>query len=267
MKNNKYEIDMVNGSIMDKLISFALPLMISGILQLAFNAVDIIVVGQFSGSKSLAALGSTTALISVFVNLFIGISLGANVLAARFYAACKDEEMSKTVHTAIMIALISGIVMGIVGVIFTRGALEIMGTPDDVIGLSTIYMRIYFCGMPFFMLYNYGAAILRAVGDTKRPLIFLIISGCINAVLNLFIGISLGANVLAARFYAAGKEKEMYKAYSSNANTECSYYPESGKYAVINNTDKEQTTTFYDIDGKATEISVKANDIVWLYEK
>ena len=172
MKNNKYEIDMVNGSIMDKLISFALPLMISGILQLAFNAVDIIVVGQFSGSKSLAAVGSTTALINVFVNLFMGISLGANVLAARFYAAGKDEEMSKTVHTAIMIALISGIVMGVVGVIFARGALEIMGTPDDVIGLSTIYMRIYFCGMPFFMLYNYGAAILRAVGDTKRPLIF-----------------------------------------------------------------------------------------------
>ena len=167
MKNNKYEIDMVNGTIMDKLISFALPLMISGILQLAFNAVDIIVVGQFSGSKALAAVGSTTALINVFVNLFMGISLGANVLAARFYAAGKDKEMSKTVHTAIMIALISGIVMGVVGVIFARGALEIMGTPDDVIGLSTIYMRIYFCGMPFFMLYNYGAAILRAVGDTS----------------------------------------------------------------------------------------------------
>ena len=168
MKNNKYEIDMVNGSIMDKLISFALPLMISGILQLAFNAVDIIVVGQFSGSKSLAAVGSTTALINVFVNLFMGISLGANVLAARFYAAGKDKEMSKTVHTAIMIALISGIVMGVVGVIFARGALEIMGTPDDVIGLSTIYMRIYFCGMPFFMLYNYGAAIFACCRRYKE---------------------------------------------------------------------------------------------------
>lgn len=187
MKNNKYEIDMVNGSIMDKLISFALPLMISGILQLAFNAVDIIVVGQFSGSKSLAAVGSTTALINVFVNLFMGISLGANVLAARFYAAGKDEEMSKTVHTSIMIALISGIVMGVVGVIFARGALEIMGTPDDVIGLSTIYMRIYFCGMPFFMLYNYGAAILRAVGDTRRPLLFLVVAGVTNAVLNMIL--------------------------------------------------------------------------------
>jgi len=172
---------------MDKLISFALPLMISGILQLAFNAVDIIVVGQFSGSKSLAAVGSTTALINVFVNLFMGISLGANVLAARFYAAGKDKEMSKTVHTAIMIALISGIVMGVVGVIFARGALEIMGTPDDVIGLSTIYMRIYFCGMPFFMLYNYGAAILRAVGDTRRPLLFLVVAGVTNAVLNMIL--------------------------------------------------------------------------------
>ena len=198
MKNNKYEIDMVNGSIMDKLISFALPLMISGILQLAFNAVDIIVVGQFSGSKSLAAVGSTTALINVFVNLFMGISLGANVLAARFYAAGKEKEMSKTVHTSIMIALISGIVMGVVGVIFARGALEIMGTPDDVIGLSAIYMRIYFCGMPFFMLYNYGAAILRAVGDTKRPLIFLIISGCINALLNLFFVIVCKLDVAGA---------------------------------------------------------------------
>ena len=195
MKNNKYEIDMVNGSIMDKLISFALPLMISGILQLAFNAVDIIVVGQFSGSKSLAAVGSTTALINVFVNLFMGISLGANVLAARFYAAGKEKEMSKTVHTSIMIALISGIVMGVVGVIFARGALEIMGTPDDVIGLSTIYMRIYFCGMPFFMLYNYGAAVLRAVGDTKRPLIFLIAAGIINACLNMVLVIVFNLGV------------------------------------------------------------------------
>ncbi len=187
MKKNKYEIDMVNGTIMDKLISFALPLMLSGILQLAFNAVDIIVVGQFSGKEALAAVGSTTALINVFVNLFIGISLGANVLAARCYAAGKDEEMSKTVHTSIMIAIISGVIMAVVGVVFAHGALSLMGTPDDVIDLSTLYMRIYFCGMPFFMLYNYGAAILRAVGDTKRPLIFLIISGCINAGLNLIL--------------------------------------------------------------------------------
>ena len=181
MKKNKYEIDMCNGTIMDKLISFSLPLMVSGILQLMFNAVDIIVVGRFSGSQALAAVGSTTALINVFINLFMGISLGANVLAARYYAAGRDREMSETVHTSIMLALISGVVMAFVGVFFAKGALELMDTPADVIDQSALYMRIYFMGMPFFMLYNYGAAILRAVGDTKRPLYFLIVSGVINA--------------------------------------------------------------------------------------
>ena len=159
---------MCNGTIMDKLISFSLPLMVSGILQLMFNAVDIIVVGRFSGSQALAAVGSTTALINVFINLFMGISLGANVLAARYYAAGRDREMSETVHTSIMLALISGVVMAFVGVFFAKGALELMDTPADVIDQSALYMRIYFMGMPFFMLYNYGAAILRAVGDTKR---------------------------------------------------------------------------------------------------
>ena len=186
---------MCNGTIMDKLISFSIPLMLSGILQLMFNAVDIVVVGRFSGSQALAAVGSTTALINVFTNLFIGISLGANVLAARYYAAGKSKEMSETVHTAIALALVSGVVMAVIGVFFARGALEIMGTPEDVIGKSTLYMRIYFCGMPFFMMYNYGAAILRAVGDTKRPLIFLIVSGVINAVLNLFLVIGFHLDV------------------------------------------------------------------------
>ena len=184
-KKNKYEIDMCNGTIMDKLISFSLPLMLSGILQLMFNAVDIIVVGRFSGSQALAAVGSTSALINVFTNLFIGISLGANVLTARFYAAGREKEVSETVHTAITLALVSGIVMALVGLVFSKGALALMGTPDDVIGLSALYMRIYFLGMPFFMLYNYGAAILRAVGDTKRPLLFLMIAGVINACLNM----------------------------------------------------------------------------------
>ena len=195
MKKNKYEIDMCNGTIMDKLISFSIPLMLSGILQLMFNAVDIVVVGRFSGSEALAAVGSTTALINVFTNLFIGISLGANVLAARYYAAGKTKEMSETVHTAIALALVSGVAMAVIGVVFARGALEIMGTPDDVIAKSTLYMQIYFCGMPFFMMYNYGAAILRAVGDTKRPLIFLIVSGVINAILNLFLVIGFHLDV------------------------------------------------------------------------
>ena len=187
LAKNKYEIDMINGTIMPKLITFAIPLMLSGILQLLFNAVDIIVVGRFSGSQSLAAVGSTSSLINMLTNLFIGISLGANVLAARFYAAGKHKEMSETVHTSILTAFISGVLMIFVGIFFSRPALELMDTPSDVIELATLYMRIYFVGMPFFMLYNYGAAILRAVGDTKRPLIFLVVSGVTNACLNLLL--------------------------------------------------------------------------------
>lgn len=194
-KTSKYEIDMCNGSILDKLVSFSIPLMLSGILQLLFNAVDIIVVGQFTGNEALAAVGSTTALINVFVNLFIGISLGASVLAARFYATGQEKEMSETVHTSITLALISGIAMGIIGVIAAKGALELTDTPDNVLNLSTLYMRIYFMGMPFFMLYNYGAAILRAVGDTKRPLLFLIISGATNVLLNLLLVIQFHLGV------------------------------------------------------------------------
>lgn len=186
---------MCNGTIMDKLISFSFPLMLTSILQLMFNAVDIIVVGRFSGSQSLAAVGSTTALINIFTNLFIGISLGANVLAARYYAAGRDKEMSEAVHTAIFLALISGLIMAVVGIGASRFALTLMGTPDDVIDLSVLYMRIYFMGMPFFMLYNYGAAILRAVGDTKRPLFYLIAAGLANVVLDLLLVIVIPLNV------------------------------------------------------------------------
>ena len=195
MKTNKYEIDMCNGTIMDKLISFSLPLMLSSILQLMFNAVDIIVVGRFSSSRALAAVGSTTALINIFTNLFIGISLGANVLAARYFAAGRDREMSEAVHTAITLALISGVVMAFVGAGMSGTALDLMDTPGDVIGLSAVYMRIYFMGMPFFMLYNYGAAVLRAVGDTKRPLLFLIAAGMANVVLDLLLVIVIPLGV------------------------------------------------------------------------
>ena len=180
---------------MDKLISFSLPLMVSSILQLMFNAVDIIVVGRFSGSQALAAVGSTTALINIFTNLFIGISLGANVLAARYFAAGREKEMSEAVHTAITLALISGVMMAFVGVGASGLALGLMDTPPDVIGQSVTYMRIYFMGMPFFMLYNYGAAVLRAVGDTKRPLAFLIVAGLANVVLDLVLVIVIPLGV------------------------------------------------------------------------
>lgn len=195
MKKNKFEIDMCHGSIMDKLISFALPLMLSSVLQLMFNAVDIIVVGRFSGSQALAAVGSTSALINIFTNLFIGISLGANVLAARYYAAGNDKEMSDAVHTAIALAIVSGIIMAFVGVGLSHWALSIMDTPADVIDQSVLYMRIYFLGMPFFMLYNYGAAILRAVGDTKRPLLFLAVAGMANVVLDLLLVVVIPLDV------------------------------------------------------------------------
>ena len=187
MNRDKYEIDMLNGPLMPRLISFALPLMLSNVLQLLFNAVDIIVVGHFAGSDALAAVGSTTSLINLFINLFMGISLGANVLAARKYAANAYDEMSDAVHTAILTALLSGCMMGFIGFLSARQALILMGTPDTVINQSVLYMRIYFLGMPFFMLYNYGSAILRAVGDTRRPLVILTCAGITNALLNMFL--------------------------------------------------------------------------------
>ena len=187
MKKNKYEIDMCNGTIMDKLISFSIPLMLSGILQLMFNAVDIVVVGRFSGSQALAAVGSTTALINVFTNLFIGISLGANVLAARYYAAGKTKEMSETVHTAIAMALVSGIVMAVVGVVFARGALELMGTPEDVMPQSVAYIRTYFAGSIGLVMYNQCRGVMQAVGDSRHPLYYLIISSITNVVLDILL--------------------------------------------------------------------------------
>ena len=149
MKKNKYEIDMCNGTIMDKLISFSLPLMLTSILQLMFNAVDIIVVGRFTGSQALAAVGSTTALINIFTNLFIGVSLGANVLAARYYAAGQEKEMSESVHTAITLALISGVVMAFVGFASSGAALSLMDTPEDVIGRLLYICRFIFLACRF----------------------------------------------------------------------------------------------------------------------
>ena len=181
-----YQVDMCNGPIFKKLIIFAIPLILSGCLQLLFNAADIIVVGRFTGSEALAAVGSTSALINLLVNLFIGISVGANVVLGKYIGARDDENASKTVHTASFISIVGGIFMIFIGFFFSKPLLELMATPEDVIDLSSLYMRIYFVGMPFFMLYNFGAAILRSIGDTKRPLYFLLISGIINVVFNLF---------------------------------------------------------------------------------
>ncbi len=176
---------MCSGSIMKKMLLFAVPLMFSSILQLLFNAADIVVVGQFAGDNSLAAVGSTSSLINLLVNLFVGLSVGANVLVAHYYGAREHDDLKKAVHTVITISVISGLIMTFVGVIGARQFLIWMDTPGNVLELATTYLRIYFAGMIANMVYNFGAAILRAVGDTKRPLYYLMIAGIINVVLNL----------------------------------------------------------------------------------
>lgn len=176
---------MCNGPLLGKILIFYIPLMLSGVLQLLFNAADIVVVGRYAGSNSLAAVGSTSSLINLLVNLFIGLSVGANVLVARFYGAGKQKELSEMVHTAVLTSIVSGCVLIVLGIALSEPALRLMDTPDDVIGQSVLYMRIYFVGMPFMMAYNFGSAILRAVGDTRRPLYYLLAAGVINVILNL----------------------------------------------------------------------------------
>lgn len=180
-----YEMDMCNGPIFSKIVAFALPLMLSGILQLLFNAADIIVVGRFAGSESLAAVGSTSSLINLLVNVFIGLSIGANVLVAQYYGAQRRKDLQETVHTAMLLAAMGGALLVVLGVLLADPLLEMMGTPEDVLPLAALYMKIYFVGMPVTLVYNFGSAILRAVGDTRRPLYFLLTAGIINVVLNL----------------------------------------------------------------------------------
>lgn len=183
--SKKYEIDMCNGPLLGKILIFYIPLMLSGILQLLFNAADIVVVGRFAGSESLAAVGATGALTNLIVNLFIGLSVGANVLVAHFYGAGQKDELKSMVQTAVATAAASGVILIFVGFFVARPALALMATPENVINFSVLYMRIYFGGMPFMMVYNFGSAVLRAVGDTKRPLYYLLIAGVVNVILNL----------------------------------------------------------------------------------
>ena len=181
-----YEIDMCSGPLFSKIVLFAIPLMASGVLQLLFNAADMIVVGRFAGSESLAAVGATSSLVNLIVNVFIGLSVGANVLVAQYYGAQKKRDLEETVHTSMLVALLGGCILIVIGEILAPPLLRLMGTPDDVLPLSVLYLRIFFVGMPVNLSYNFGSAILRAVGDTRRPLYFLLTAGIINVVLNLF---------------------------------------------------------------------------------
>lgn len=184
-REKSYEIDMCHGPLLGKILIFSIPLILSGILQLLFNAADVVVVGRFAGSQSLAAVGSTSSLINLLTNVFIGLSVGANVLIARYYGAGQKKEVSDTVHTAVLLSIICGIILCVAGIALAGPLLELMGTPEDVLGKSIRYMRIYFLGMPVMLLYNFGSAILRAIGDTKRPLYYLTAAGAVNVALNL----------------------------------------------------------------------------------
>lgn len=195
MENKKDYSNMITGPTFGRMILFSIPVILSGVLQLLFNAADIIVVGNFAGDESLAAVGSTSSLINLFTNVFIGLSVGTNVLIAHFIGSGNRDRVKATVHTSMVVAVICGVFIGIVGIVFANPVLKLMGNPDNVIGLATIYLKIYFLGMPALLIYNFGAAILRAVGDTKRPLYFLTTAGVVNVLLNLLLVICFSMGV------------------------------------------------------------------------
>lgn len=184
MNKNK-SIDMIHGPMFMKIILFAVPLALSSILQLLFNAADTVVVGRFAGSQALAAVGSNGALINLIVNVFMGLSIGANVIVARYRGEGNESKINKAVHTAILVSILGGIIVAIIGFFLAPKLLLLMSTPENVIELSSLYLNIFFLGMPFSMMYNFGAAILRSIGDTKRPLYFLTLAGVVNVLLNL----------------------------------------------------------------------------------
>lgn len=195
MSTNKYEVNMTEGPLAGKIILYTLPLMLSGILQLLFNAADMIIAGRYAGAVSLAAIGATSSLINLLLNLFIGLSIGANVTVAHFYGAGKPDEVSETVHTSMLLAITGGIAIGLIGALLAQPLLTLMGTPEDILPHSVTYMRIYFAGIPVTLVFNFGSAILRAVGDTKRPLIYLSTAGIINVILNIIFITRLGMGV------------------------------------------------------------------------
>lgn len=180
------QMDMLHGSLLDKILWFALPLAASSVLQQLFNSADAAVAGRFAGSQALAAVGGNAPVVSLIINLFVGMSVGANVIIATYIGQKDEKRVHEAVHTVYVMALILGIIMLLMGQIIAKPILALIHTPSDVINLATLYLRIYFCGMPCVMIYNFGAAILRSVGDTKKPLYCLILSGVINVILNVF---------------------------------------------------------------------------------
>ncbi len=178
---------MTCGPFLKKIMIFSVPLILTGILQLAYNTADIVVVGRFVGKEALAAVGSTGSLVNLFVNVFLGLSMGSGVMVARHIGAKDDKRISDCVHTAMLLSLICGVLIGIIGFFFSGEMLKLMQVPDDVLDLATLYLKVYFLGSPGLMTYNFGASVVRATGDTKRPLIVLAVSGIVNVILNLIL--------------------------------------------------------------------------------
>ena len=190
--SKRFEMDMTTGNLGKKILLFTLPLMFTSILQLLFNACDIIVIGRFRDHTALSAISSTGALINLITNLFIGLSVGSNIVMARCYGSKDREKAEKVAHTSVIVSLVAGIFIGAFGFVFAKNLLLLMGSPSDVIELAAAYVRIYFVGMPFNLLYNFGSALLRAGGDTKRPLIYLSIAGVFNIGANLLFVLGFG---------------------------------------------------------------------------
>lgn len=185
-KSRSRQMDMLHGSLLDKILLFALPLAASSILQQLFNSADAAVAGRFAGSQALAAVGGNAPVVGLIINMFVGMSVGANVIIANYIGQKREDKVHEAVHTVYVMAVLLGVIMLIAGQVIAKPILVMIHTPSDVIDLATLYLRIYFCGMPCVMIYNFGAAILRSIGDTKRPLYCLLISGVINVILNVF---------------------------------------------------------------------------------
>lgn len=192
---SKYEVDMSHGPLLKKIIIYSLPIILTGMLQLLYNAADIVVLGQFAGSTSVAAVGSTSSLVNLIVNLFMNLSVGVSVVMAQSYGAKDFDAVNETVHTSYLLSLIVGVVVGAIGFFVSRPLLVLMESPADVLELSALYLRIFFLSLPATTIYNFGAAILRAVGNTRQPLYYLSISGLLNVVLNLFLVIRFNMGV------------------------------------------------------------------------
>lgn len=185
MPKKRREYDMCSGPILKGMLVFAMPIMVMNLLQLLFNAADTIVVGRFNGKEAMAAVGTVGPMVNLLVNLFMGLSVGASVVVAQEYGARRTDGVFRAVHTAMTVSVIGGVVVMALGLLISGTALQWMSTPEDIIDLAALYLRIYFLGMPGNMIYNFGAAILRAIGDSRRPMFFLLVSGCVNVVLNV----------------------------------------------------------------------------------